>query len=225
MTDWHDAPQSTSQQASLSGTGLLADDLYLLAHDDRSGKRCLGPRPLGIGVAAALLTELMLEDVVSLQRGGVLVAHQRRPGDILECKVQAQIAAEPMPLTVQEWLQFFWEDAAKDVASRLERAGYLERVRSRISGRVRWVPVDTSLAFSPMLRVLSALDPTRPFDLQESVLTGLAVACGLENRIAQFRKPGGRSFEQAVEQLHPNLRLLIDETQAAKDSAVLSQRQ
>ena len=33
--------------AGLSGTGLVADDLYLLAHDDRTGKPLLPPRPLG----------------------------------------------------------------------------------------------------------------------------------------------------------------------------------
>lgn len=40
----------------LSGTGLVADDLYLTAHDDRPGKPLLPPRPLGTGLAGALLT-------------------------------------------------------------------------------------------------------------------------------------------------------------------------
>ena len=44
----------------LSGTGLVADDLYLLAHDDRTGRPLLPPRPLGTGLAGALLAELML---------------------------------------------------------------------------------------------------------------------------------------------------------------------
>jgi hypothetical protein len=35
--------------AGLSGTRLVADDLYLLAHDDRTGKPLLPPRPLGTG--------------------------------------------------------------------------------------------------------------------------------------------------------------------------------
>jgi len=36
----------------LTGTGLIADDLYLLAHDDLSGKPFLQPRALGAGLAA-----------------------------------------------------------------------------------------------------------------------------------------------------------------------------
>ena len=49
--------------AGLSGTGLVADDLYLMAHDDRSGKPYLQPQALGIGLAGALLAELMLAEL------------------------------------------------------------------------------------------------------------------------------------------------------------------
>lgn len=34
--------------AGLSGTGRLADDLYLLAHDDVTGRAFLQPRALGL---------------------------------------------------------------------------------------------------------------------------------------------------------------------------------
>src|SRR5207302_8432860 len=51
----------------MSGTGLVADDLYLLAHDDRTGKPLLHPRPLGIGLAGGLLAELILADWADLR--------------------------------------------------------------------------------------------------------------------------------------------------------------
>ncbi len=51
----------------LSGTGLVADDLYLLAHDDRTGKALLPLRPLGTGLAGALLAELMLARLIGLR--------------------------------------------------------------------------------------------------------------------------------------------------------------
>ena len=54
--------------AGLGGTGLVADDLWLLGHDDRSGKPQLQPRALGIGLAGALLAELMLAGWVGLRR-------------------------------------------------------------------------------------------------------------------------------------------------------------
>ena len=35
--------------AGLAGTGLVADDMYLMAHHDLTGKPLLQPRPLGLG--------------------------------------------------------------------------------------------------------------------------------------------------------------------------------
>jgi hypothetical protein len=209
----------------LGGTGRIADELHLLGHDDRTGRPSLGPRPLGIGLASALLAELMLGDSISLQRDGVIVAHRRWPADELGRRVRDQVAAEGEPHPVRDWLLFFARSAAEDVARRLEQAGYLRHVRSLIPGRPgHWVPVDADWAYAPIIRVRSALDPTRPLDPYRAVLAGLAGACGLGFRIAQAQMPGDRSVEEATGQLAPELRHLIAQTQAAVDSAVLSHR-
>lgn len=44
----------------LRGTGYLADDLYLIAHHERTGRPLLSPRAAGLGLAGALLAELVL---------------------------------------------------------------------------------------------------------------------------------------------------------------------
>jgi hypothetical protein len=238
VTDWHAArrpAQAGIQPAAyqpfgaaaggLGGTGLIADDLYLLAHDDRTGRPSLGPRPLGIGLAGALLAELMLPGNISIGRGGLVAAHRSAPGDDLGRRVRDEIAAEPDPRPLRDWLLFFARSAAENVACRLERAGSLEHVRSWMPGRpARWVPIDTNVAYAPMLRVRSALDPARPLDPRHAALTGLAGACGLGFRIAQSRKPGDRSADETIGQLPRQLRHLIAQTQAAVDSAVLSHR-
>ena len=41
----------------LAGTSLVADDLYLMAHHEVTGKPFVQPRPLGIGLAAALVAD------------------------------------------------------------------------------------------------------------------------------------------------------------------------
>jgi hypothetical protein len=211
--------------SKLGGTGLIADDLYLLGHDDRTGRPFLGARPLGIGLAGALLAELMLGGSISLHRDGVIVAHRRWPADDLGRRVRDQVAAEGGPRPVRDWLLFFARSAAGDVASRLEQAGYLRHARSWVPGRPgRWVPVDADCAYAPVIRVRSALDPSRPFDPCRAVLAGLAGACGLGFRIAQSREPGDRSVREAVGYLIPELRYLIAQTQAAVDNTVLSHR-
>ena len=113
--------------AGLSGTGLVADDLYLLAHDDRTGRPLLPPRPLGTGLAGALLAELMLARLIGLR-----LRHRGRDRpDVPPAAVQGHvllklIADEPGPLPVRAWLGFLGRTAARDVALRLEQAGYLD---------------------------------------------------------------------------------------------------
>jgi hypothetical protein len=211
--------------SKLGGTGRIADDLYLLGHDNRTGRPSLGLRPLGIGLAGGLLAELMLGDSISLQRDGTIIACRRWPADELGRRVRDQVAAEREPHPVRDWLLFFARSAAGNVAGRLEQAGYLRHARSLIPGRPgRWVPVDINWAFTPIIRVRSALDPSRPADPHRAVLAGLAGACGLGFRIAEFQTPRDRSVEEATGQLVPELRYLVAQTQAAVDSLVLSHR-
>jgi len=214
--------------AGLSGTGLVADDLYLMAHDDRTGKPQLQPRALGIGLAGALLAELMLAGCIGLRRDSAVVIVSDVPREtVMRHALLKQVADEPGPQPVQAWLRFLARGAARDVALRLEQAGYLEHVRSWIPGRQgRWIPVDPDWAFAPMLRVRSALDPARPVTPHAAALTGLAAACGLSFRLDQYQyqTQADRSIQDAVAALGPGLRELITQTQTAVDSTVLSHR-
>jgi len=220
----HRHPDTPAQ--GLSGTGLVADDLYLLGHDDRSGKPLLQPRALGTGLAGALLTELMLAGCIGLRHDGtVVITRDTPPGAVQQHPLLKQVADEPGPQPVRSWLRFLAPSAARDVALRLEEAGYLQHVRSRVPWRQdQWIPVNPDWAFAPMLRVRSALNPARPLTAHAAALTGLAVACGLGFRLDLYQAQAGRPVQEAVAQLGPGLQELIAQTQTAVDSAVLSQR-
>ena len=209
--------------AGLSGTGRVADDLYLMAHHEVTGKPFVQPRALGTGLAGGLLGELMLGASISLRPDGAVLPGRTWPEDELARHLRDLIAAEREPHPVGEWLLFLARTAANDVAERLERSGYVTRSGGRRRPE-RWVPVDPDWAFSPLLRVRSALDPARPLSAHGAVLAGLAAACGLSFRLAQYAPPPGRRLEEALGQLNPRLQELIAQTQAAVDSAVLSHR-
>jgi hypothetical protein len=220
----HRHPDPPAQ--GLSGTGLVADDLYLLGHDDRSGKPLLQPRALGTGLAGALLTELMLAGCIGLRHDSTVVITRDTPqGAVQQHRLLKQVADEPGPQPVRSWLRFLAHSAARDVALRLEEAGYLQHVRSRVPWRQdQWIPVNPDWAFAPMLRVRTALNPARPLTAHAAALTGLAVACGLGFRLDLYQAQAGRPVQDAVAQLGPGLQELIAQTQTAVDSAVLSQR-
>jgi len=213
--------------ADLSGTGRVADDLYLLAHNELTGRPYVQPRALGLGLAGALLAELMLLGTISLSRAGVTVARRVIPGDEVTRQLLSLLLDEQDIHPVREWLLFTARTAAEDVAVRLEAAGYLTPLggRGRLWRAKRWVPVDENCAFAPMLRVRAALDAGRLPSAHGAVLAGLASACGLGFRLSKYAIPErGRSVEETVELIGGGLRELIVQTRVAVDSAVLSHR-
>lgn len=210
----------------LDGTGRISDDLYLLAHDDVTGKPYIQPRPLGLGLAGGLLAELALDGALSVAGDHITVIGRRRgPGDALAAGVLGVVAGEREAHPVRDWLAFLARTAPADVASRLAAAGYLAPAGRWLPWRGgRWVPVDRDTAFSPVLRVRAALDVTRPLTVHGGALTGLADACGLGFRLAQYAPARTRPLGQLAAQLDPSLGDLIAQTKAAVDSAVLAHR-
>jgi hypothetical protein len=204
----------------------VADDLWLLSHDDRSGRPLLQARALGTGLAGGLLAELMLPGWIALRHDDtVVITWDAPPEAIRRHPLLRQVAGEPGPEPVASWLRFLAGPAARTVVLRLEQAGYLRHASSRVPwGQGQWIPVNPDWAIGPVLRVRSALDPAKPLSARAAVLAGLAVACGLGFRLSQYQVQVGRPVQDAVACLAPGLRELIAQTQTAVDSAVLSHR-
>lgn len=212
--------------ASLSGTGRLADDLYLMAHNDVTGRPYLQPRATGIGLAGALLAELTMAGSIEVTPQAVTVTSPAAPGERLAGDVLGLIGGERDRHPAGEWLHYLAHSAPADVARRLAASGYLTGVSSRLPWRAgRWVPTDSDCAFMPLNRASLDLDTSRPVSVQAAALVGLAAACGLETRLLAYVPPRGhRGPQEAAGLLPPSLRELVAQTQAAVDTAVLAQR-
>jgi hypothetical protein len=210
----------------LSGTGRLADDLYLVAHHEITGKPHLQPRALGLGLAAGLLGELLLAGAIDLNGGMVMIGDGIPPGEELTRAVLGQIAGQREDLPARDWLLFLARTATGDIARRLGQAGYLTRTtRRRFNRSPRWVPADPDSAFAPLVRVKAALGARGPATAQPVLLGGLAAACGLSHQLSLYLPPGaGHRLDHAARYLDPGLRELIAQTQAAVDSALLAHR-
>jgi hypothetical protein len=196
-----------------------------MAAADPWGRPLLQPRALGTGLAAGLLAELMLGGGIVLRHDGAVAPRRAWPADELARRVHGQVSGEPEPRPVAEWLAFLAGTAARDVPARLAESGYLARAGGRWPWQAaRWVPVDPDWAFSALVRACSALDPARSPGARHLVLAGLAGACGLGYRLAQYLVPAGLGADQAAGRLDPGLRELVAQAQAAVDGAVLSHR-
>jgi len=211
----------------LEGTGRLGDDLWLLAHNDVTGRPYIPPRPLGLGLAAALLAELALDGALIVAGEQItLTARHRPPGDELARQALGLLTREREEHPVRDWLAYLGRTAPGDVAARLAAAGYLTRAGRLLPWRPpRWVPADRDAAFAPVLRARAALDGTRPLTVHAGALTGLAGACGLGFRLAEYAPAhGARPIGQVAACLDPGLGDLIAWTRTAVDSAVLAHR-
>jgi len=211
--------------AGLSGTGLLADDLFLMAHDDVTGRPLLQPRAIGLGLAGGLLAELMLSGQLGVSRGLVIAGNPGAPDGQFADGVMSLVLTERDRHPVCDWLAFLARTSAADVARRLAGAGYLQEVWSRRPRRTgQWVPVDPDCAFASLSRARPALQAGGA-TAYSATLAGLALACGLGTRLLPYGPPGARlRLREAVARLPPSEQELIAQTQAAVDKAVLTHR-
>jgi hypothetical protein len=212
--------------AALAGTGLISDDLYLMAHHEATGRQYLHPRSLGLGLAGALLAELVLSGHVRIDRGTVVVIGHAPPGDALARSILDKLLKQGRWHPARDWLAVLAYASAEAVAHRLARSGYLTQAEPQRWRRTpTWMPADPDCAFAALIRVKAALDPSRPHEDHSVVLAGLATACGLGSRLLPYGPPNARRcLDDKIRELDASLRYLVAHTQAAVDAAALSHR-
>src|SRR3954452_15551417 len=90
---------------------VLADQFFLIAHEDRTGRSRLHPRATGLGLAGALLGELMVSDGVRAYEGDLYVVSREPTGDPLSHDLLDLLIAQPQHRELRTWLAFLAQDA------------------------------------------------------------------------------------------------------------------
>jgi hypothetical protein len=168
---------------------VLADKYYLIAHEDRTGRSRLHPRATGLGLAAALLSELVLEGRIGITDGELYIVDRHPPRDALAHDVLDLLSAQSQHTDVRTWLAFLSQDAALRVAERLMRVGAVEMVTRRRmlgSNQTLYMPNTArqrNAAAWASTRIANIL--VRGMDLNQSdrMLVGLVVATGLTRHV------------------------------------------
>ncbi|WP_018350803.1 GOLPH3/VPS74 family protein [Longispora albida] len=207
---------------------LLADEFFLIAHDDLDGRRRLHGRATGLGLAGALLGELMLFQCLTLENGLLTVVDRRPPGEPLAAGTLQALLDSPEHRDVRTWLAYLSQDSTDTVAQRLAGLGFLHREESRVLWRktVRYVPVDGTRTAWPAPKLRLALTEGRPMDLPEMALAVLVEAAGLlETVIWDGKQSGARRYLRRISAALPApLRELAGHVEAAIGDAVLAHR-
>ncbi|MFI5935152.1 GPP34 family phosphoprotein [Actinoplanes sp. NPDC051494] len=206
----------------------LADDLYLAAHDTVRARCVLTPATLGLGLAGALLGELVLWRRLEIHDDRLSVVDHRPTGDVASAAVLDQLTREQRR-GVRDWIAFLSTGVATDlVARRLTRAGLTRRTvrRGLFGSRLSFDPVDSVVSGLPATRIRVAAERRELLGVPDLVLTGLVFATGLDQHALATLDPRGRDhlLDQLRRRLPPPLQRLVGHAEAAVGDAVMARR-
>ncbi|MGC4771556.1 GOLPH3/VPS74 family protein [Micromonospora sp. DT44] len=205
----------------------LADEFFLVAHHDQTGRPRLHDAGIGLGLAAALLLELHHEGRVTFDRGQLRVRDSRPPADALQHLVLDRLVAESQHTATQVWLAFVADSAAEQVAQRLWQAGKVQptQVRRLWRSSVVYVPTDINAAAWPWARLsykLRRYEQLDPFDL---ALAGLVMHTGLDRYVLDGAPYAtGAHLRGLLDAAWPALRDLLADLGTAIGNSVLTHR-
>ncbi|MCY1144524.1 GPP34 family phosphoprotein [Actinoplanes sp. Pm04-4] len=207
----------------------LADDLFLTAHDSVKGKCLLSPATLGLGMASALIGELVLWRRVDVVDGKIQIIDDRPTGDPAATAVLDQLLREGHHRAVRDWISFLATGVATDlVERRLARSALVQRQEKRglFGSKVSFVPSDTMIAGWPATRIRTFIGRGELLDIPDLVLAGLILATGLDQHVFLTLDARGRGqlFDQLKRRLPAMLLELISQSEAAVGDAVMARR-
>ncbi len=205
---------------------LLADSLFLLAHDELNGKPRLAASILSLGLAGALLGEVALTEKISLRHDSLVVTDSESPQDELAAVVHMRLLRSVAPRPVRDWLLYFADDALSRVADRLMNTRRLAAHPSRLGRAVRYEFADPNAGQKVALGLCTKVMRRQPLDAPTAMLAGLVGATGLEHpSLFEVRDAvqARRYLQESLQVLHPpTLRGLILATRAVVESAVIT---
>ena len=206
----------------------MADQFFLIAHEDRTGRSRLHPRATGLGLAAALIGELMLEGRLRIIEGDLSIVSRQPPGDALAHDILDLLIAQPQHRDVRTWLAFLSQDAAVKVGERLMRFGAVEPVtrRKMLSTQTLYMPNTeaqrNAAAWAPA-RLANLMVRGIEMSVSDRLLLGLVAATGLTRYVLwdfELHRQALLLMPSAVQSLPGDLRQLIEYTEASVGSVL-----
>jgi hypothetical protein len=207
---------------------VLADQYFLIAHEDRTGRSRLHPRATGLGLAGALIGELILEGRVGIADGDLIILDRHPPTDALAHDILDLLIAQSRHRDVRTWLAFLSQDAAARVGERLMRLGAVEPVvrRRMLSTQTLYMPNSAeqrnAAAWAPA-RLANLLVRGVEMSVSDRLLVGMIAATGLTRHVLydfEMHRHAFQTLPNAVESLPSDLRELVEITEASVGSVL-----
>jgi hypothetical protein len=202
----------------------VADELWLLAHDEQSGRAKIDEQRVALGLAGAIICELLIEGLVTIaaEQQLFLRSEPKYGRDAVTQWALTQMDRSDGKLAVGQWVWHLRQEATPRVADRLAEADAVQYVRAGLlGGGRRAVTVNANIAAAPRVRILHQLT-TGQVDVPTLTLGALAVAIELDSLISRDAMvPGlrGDLIFAAREYLHQHVRDVANAVHAAANQA------
>jgi Golgi phosphoprotein 3 GPP34 len=162
----------------------LADELFLIGHDEYTGKAAVNSELIDSGLVGAVLGELMLAGRAALTEGRITVRDPRPHGESVTDAALAEILKQKNAHPVRAWVEYLREDVRAMVGTRLVDAGVVRREQTRgltLRSVVRYPATEPVRAARPRVRMRYLLERGERLDLQTAVAAALVRATEMEH--------------------------------------------
>jgi hypothetical protein len=197
----------------------LADEFFLVGHDQYTGKPQVGDAVFDTGLAGAMLGELVLFGRLLINEEMLVTVQDPRPsGDRMTDTTVQEILKQHAVHAVRQWVEYLRDHARELVGQRLVEAGLVERVQSRgmLKQAVKYPARDPLKAAAAEARLRYMLDQPSQLDERTALLGGLVNAAGLEYVLGGGSNRRIRDeLAQMTSQLKPDVRALLSGVESA----------
>jgi Golgi phosphoprotein 3 (GPP34) len=161
----------------------LAEQFFLIGHDEFSGKPAVSIELIQCGLVGALFGELIIERRLAMKDNKIAVLDAAPTDGGFADRLVATVDSQRTTHRVRTWAEQLGPEAYKIIADRLVEAGTLRREHGRKllggSGE-RYPAVDTYAAARPRLTLTHVISHREEMDLPQAVLACLLAAVGIE---------------------------------------------
>jgi len=160
----------------------LADELFLVGHDEYSGKPVVDGRRLDTGLAGAVLAELVQAQRIAIETGDLIRVLDDRPvGERVTDAALAELLRHAAGQPLRPWLEHLRVQARIMVAPRLAEAGLVAHAPPRrpLRWTTRYPALDLLAAAAPRVRVRFMMDQPELRDAPTTALGAFAGSAGL----------------------------------------------
>jgi hypothetical protein len=208
---------------------LLGDELFLIGHDEYSGKPAVSVEVLETGLAGALIGELMFARRVVLANNVLAVIDPRSWREPVSDWALGEMIRKGDRYPVRAWVEYLRGQLRDAIGRRLEARGVVRReeVRAALTRRVtlRFPGANPILAARPRVRLGYMLGQSTPLDHMTALLAALVRAIGMDRTFVELYGQSARDqLTAAILTLPPSLSKVVSGVDAAVAAIALTVR-